>query len=90
MSDDPLPKVPVASGLFDYFPDALVEVARVSWWGSKQHHPTERMHWDRSKSGDHADSLTRHFIDRGGKDADGMRHSAKLCWRALAISSARA
>jgi hypothetical protein len=86
MTTDPLPpKVPLASGLLDYFPLALVEVARVSWWGSKQHHPDEPMHWDRTKSAAHGDSLMRHFLQRGTNDDDGMRHSAKCAWRALAI-----
>ena len=66
--------VPLATGLLDYFPDALVEVARVSYEGSKQHHPGEPVHWDRSKS-----------VDHGTKDGDGMRHTAKMAWRALAM-----
>jgi hypothetical protein len=78
------PKVPIAS-LFEYFPDALLEVARVSYWGSKQHHPDKPVHWDRSKSGDHVNSLLRHFLERGKYDADNMRHSAKLAWRSLAM-----
>jgi hypothetical protein len=77
--------VPLATGLLDYFPDALVEVARVSYWGSKQHHPNEKVHWDREKSVDHADCLMRHFIERGTNDSDGMRHTAKIAWRALAM-----
>jgi hypothetical protein len=77
--------VPLATGLLDYFPDALVEVARVSYWGSKQHHPDKPVHWDRSKSIDHGDCLIRHFMERGTNDTDGMRHTAKMVWRALAM-----
>jgi len=69
----------------DYFPDALAEVARVSKAGNDQHHPGERLHWDRSKSTDESDALIRHFIERGTFDKDGMRHSAKVAWRALAL-----
>jgi hypothetical protein len=42
------------------------------------------MHWDRSKSGDELDALARHLIDAGTVDTDGIRHSTKVAWRALA------
>ena len=77
-------QIPLYSGLFAYFPDALKEVAKVSYRGSKQHHPDEPMHWDRAKSGDELDALMRHLIDAGTRDKDGMRHSAKVAWRSLA------
>ncbi len=77
--------VPVATGVLDYFPDALVDVARLSRAGNEQHNPGEPLHWSREKSDDHDDCLARHFIDRGRLDADGIRHSAKVAWRALAI-----
>ena len=32
-------QIPLYRGLIKYFPDALCEVARVSYIGSKQHHP---------------------------------------------------
>ena len=76
---------PVASGVLDYFPDALVEIAYVSWKGNEQHNPGTTIHWDRSKSTDEADALIRHFLQRGGLDTDGVRHSAKMAWRALAV-----
>ena len=76
---------PVATGLIDFFPDALLEVAHVSWAGTQQHHPDQPLHWDRSKSTDEADALLRHFIQRGTLDTDGIRHSAKIAWRALAL-----
>jgi hypothetical protein len=76
---------PVTTGVFDYFPDALLEVAAVSKAGSKQHHPDEPLHWDRSKSTDDADALGRHLLQRGTRDDDGQRHSAKVAWRALAV-----
>ena len=78
-------RVPLASGLMDFFPDALVEIARVSWMGSKQHHPDEEVHWDRCRSGDHGDALMRHFMERRTRDGDGVRHTAKMAWRALAM-----
>jgi hypothetical protein len=77
--------IPLASGCLDYFPDALAAVAATSLAGSRQHHPDEPLHWDRSKSGDEADALLRHLIQRGTIDTDGIRHSAKVAWRALAL-----
>jgi hypothetical protein len=76
---------PVASGVLDYFPDALVAVANVSWKGNDQHNPGEPLHWAREKSTDEADALMRHFLERGSLDSDGLRHSAKMAWRALAL-----
>lgn len=76
---------PVFSGLMKYFPNALMEVAHVSWVGNEQHNPGTPMHWDRSKSTDEADALARHLIQSGTIDDDGLRHSAKCAWRALAL-----
>lgn len=77
--------VPLASGLLDYFPDALAAVARLSQVGNDQHNPGQPLHWARGKSGDEADALLRHLLDRGTVDVDGIRHSAKVAWRALAL-----
>jgi hypothetical protein len=76
---------PVASGVLDYFPDALVAVAQVSWRGNEQHNAGKPLHWNRAKSGDEGDALIRHFLQRGSLDDDGVRHSAKVAWRALAL-----
>jgi len=75
---------PVYTGVLKYFPDAIMEVARVSLAGNKQHHPDKPLHWDRTKSTDDLDALSRHLIDAGKIDSDGIRHSAKVAWRALA------
>jgi hypothetical protein len=77
-------KIPLYSGLVKYFPDALVEVARLSQVGNDQHNPGQPLHWDRSKSTDEHDTLLRHLWDAGTLDKDGIRHSAKVAWRALA------
>lgn len=77
--------VPLARGLLDYFPDALAAVAEVSRIGNEQHNPGEPLHWAKEKSTDEADALLRHLIDRGSIDTDGVRHSAKVAWRALAL-----
>lgn len=75
---------PVFSGVLAYFPKALREIARCSAAGNDQHNPTKPLHWDRSKSGDELDALARHLLDVGTMDKDGIPHSAKVAWRALA------
>jgi hypothetical protein len=59
-------------------------VSRCSWAGNQQHHPDKPLHWDRGKSNDHLDAMLRHAIQSGQIDSDGVRHSAKVAWRALA------
>lgn len=78
-------KLPMAEGLLDYFPLALAEISKVSFVGNQQHNPGESMHWARMKSRDHANKIMKHLVDRGTLDTDGMRHSAKIAWRALAL-----
>jgi hypothetical protein len=75
----------VATGVLDYFPDAIVEVAHVSYVSNTQHNPGQPVHWNRTKSQDESDALMRHMLARGRFDTDGLRHSAKLAWRALAL-----
>ncbi|UZE51145.1 DUF5664 domain-containing protein [Rhodopseudomonas sp. P2A-2r] len=75
---------PMARGLLDYFPDALAEVARLSYLGNEKHNPGEEMHHARGKSMDHADCIVRHLVGRGGFDGE-TRESAALAWRALAL-----
>jgi hypothetical protein len=77
--------VPLCTGVLDYFPLALAAVAECSRAGNEQHHPGTPLHWDMSKSTDEADCLMRHLAERGTRDTDGIRHSAKVAWRALAL-----
>lgn len=77
--------IPITTGCIDYFPLALAEIAKVSLAGNEQHNPGKPLHWDRSKSTDHADCVGRHLTERGKIDSDGQRHSAKLAWRSLAL-----
>jgi hypothetical protein len=78
--------IPLARGLLDYFPAALAAIAEVSRAGNDKHNPGEPMHHARGKSMDHADCILRHLVDRGALDPeDGLRHSAKVAWRALAL-----
>lgn len=76
---------PVYSGVLMYFPDALLEVARASFVGNEQHNPGQPLHWNRAKSTDEADACVRHLLEAGKIDTDGIRHSAKAAWRALAL-----
>jgi hypothetical protein len=78
-------ELPIATGVLDYFPDSIIAIAECSKKGNDQHNPGTPMHWDRSKSGDEGDALMRHFLDRGKMDNDGIRHSTKVAWRALAL-----
>ena len=78
-------KYPVATGVLDYFPDAIVALSKLSWQGNEQHNPGQPLHWARGKSADEADTLIRHFMQRGTVDKDGIRHTTKLAWRALAL-----
>jgi hypothetical protein len=77
--------IPLCTGVLDYFPDALCAVAELSRIGNDQHNPGEPLHWAKDKSTDEPDALLRHLIDRGTRDTDGVRHSAKVAWRALAL-----
>lgn len=77
-------RTPIYSGFLKYFPRACAEVARVSQAGNDQHNPGKPLHWDRSKSGDELDALSRHLLEAGTFDTDGRRHSAKLAWRSMA------
>lgn len=77
---------PIYSGVLAYFPDALLEVSKVSMAGNKKHNPGTPLHWDKSKSTDEPDALLRHLTDhaRGEVfDDDGQRHLSKVVWRSL-------
>lgn len=79
-------RIPLGTGLIDYFPDALAEVAKVSQFGNDKHNPGEPLHHARGKSMDHEDCVMRHYVDRYGVDpASGLDEAAFMCWRALAF-----
>lgn len=56
--------IPLCSGVLDYFPSALAEVAKCSHRGNEQHNKGEPLHWARSKSADHLDCAVRHIMER--------------------------
>jgi hypothetical protein len=82
-------RIPIATGVIDYFPKALAAVAELSFLGNEKHNTGEPLHWSRGKSNDHPDCLARHFLERGTLDAGWephkVRHSTEVAWRALAI-----
>jgi len=77
--------LPVATGVLDYFPQAILAISEVSRVGNDQHHPGEALWWERGRSNDHSDCAIRHFMERGTLDTDGISHTAKACWRMLAL-----
>lgn len=76
--------MPIYSGVLKYFPDALAAIAECSKKGNDQHNPGKPLHWDRSKSSDEHEACVRHLMEAGKIDTDGVRHSTKAAWRALA------
>lgn len=79
-------RIPLATGLFDYFPDALAEVAKLSYDGNETHNPGEPLHWSRDKSSDHRNCLLRHFMDAGPSGCSDFRigHLRAVVWRSMA------
>jgi hypothetical protein len=78
-------ETPIFSGVLMYFPDAIREIAQCSFVANEQHNAGEPMHWAKHKSNQHADSLTRHLLEVGTVDTDGIRHATKVAWRSLAL-----
>lgn len=87
LPDDPKQRkeYPLYSGLLKYFPDALAEVSHLSFVGNRQHNGDAPLHWAKEKSTDEPDALMRHLLYSGTIDTDGVRHSTKVAWRALAL-----
>jgi hypothetical protein len=79
---------PVYSGVLSYFPRALRVIAQCSKAGNDQHNTGQPLHWNRAKSQDELDALTRHLLDHAqgvAVDTDGISHLTKVAWRALAM-----
>lgn len=86
---------PIATGVLDYFPAALLQVALVSYLGNQQHNPGQPLHHARGKSTDQVDAAIRHFMERNisddnnktfqlAKDEKGQYVMAQVIWRMLA------
>lgn len=82
--------LPILTFLTEYFPDAILELVRVSVAGNVQHNPElapADIKWARGKSTDQLNTAFRHLWDHKAgvtKDADGQYHLAKAAWRVLA------
>jgi hypothetical protein len=78
-------ETPICTGVLDYFPDAVAEVAKVSLAGNLQHKLGPPLRWDKSKSRDERDAAVRHLMAKDAVDTDGHYHAAKAAWRVLAF-----
>lgn len=80
----------LASGCFDYFPNALAAVGRHSKMGNDKHNPGEPLHWSFDKSTAHADAVMSHFAQRGQIDPEsGEDYDIGGLWRYLAMVETR-
>ena len=88
MKDNQRKSMPIYS-ILRFFPLAIKQLARTIMAGQDQHidGETQEPQWDREKSNQHMQSLTRHLTDYASGetiDDDGIPHLAKVAWRALA------
>lgn len=67
--------IPIYEGFIKYFPDAIIEVTKLSCKGSKQHNPDGKVFWNKNESRDHLDALMRHLIEEDW---------TAVAWRAMA------
>jgi hypothetical protein len=69
----------------DYFPAALIELAKVCRAGNRQHNgDAPFLYWNRGRSSEHFEKGIGHWSKRGRRDDDNTRHVSKASWRALA------
>lgn len=78
--------IPVWSGFFRYFPSAIIEVAKVSEAGNRQHNPGQPLHWARGKSTNQHDTLGRHLLDADAVEGtlEEIEHLRSAGWRLFA------
>jgi hypothetical protein len=82
-------KIKVWEGAINYFPHALMEVARVSQGGAEKHGVTMAdPSWPDEPVEHHTNALTRHLVSLSegeiNEEDGGVYHRAQLAWRALA------
>ena len=77
-------RIAIATGVIDYFPDAMIEIAKLSWVGNEKHNPGQPTHWARGKSSDHVDCIGRHLTERNEIETDNITHMANAAWRSMA------
>jgi len=78
--------LPIGTGVLDYFPLTMAEIAKASLAGNRQHMPGEVLHWDRSKSSDDFDAMIRHALQRNDPDDGEVSHAGAMAWRACAVA----
>lgn len=79
-------QIPIYGGFLAYFPDAIVAVAKLSKRGNDQHNPGKPMFWDRSKSKDERESMTRHLLALAAATSvdEELEEATAVAWRAMA------
>lgn len=78
-------EAPVQTIMAEYFPDALMALARHSKKANDKHNPGEPVHWARGKSNDHLNCAGRHILTPDALDPDtGETEAVCLLWRAAA------
>ncbi len=86
--DEERKQIRIYDGFIKYFPNAIVEVTKVSCEGSDQHHADKPVHWDREKSKEELNSLMRHLLEAA--ETDDVKDWARVAWRAMANLQKRA
>ena len=78
--------LPFGTGVLDYFPLTMAEIAKASLAGNRQHLAGQPLRWDRSKSSDDFDAMIRHALQRNDPDEGGVSHVGARAWRACAVA----
>lgn len=93
VDSDERKKYPLFSGVWRYFPSALIGVSRVSYEGNAKHNPGKALQHDRAKSGDELDAHFRHLLEAECDCAedlpDGVDPEDPVVWRVLSWSQKR-
>lgn len=79
----------IASGVVDYFRNALAAIGRHSRLGNEKYPPAggcKDLRWSFDVSTEHADAIMSHLAQRGEIDPEtGYSHTVALAWRSLAL-----
>lgn len=79
----------LASGVLDYFPNALAAIGRHSRRGNEKYPPVDGstdLKWSFDVSTQHADAIMSHLSQRGELDEEFQdSHTVGVAWRALAL-----
>lgn len=81
----------LATGVVDYFRNALAAIGRLSTFSNTKYPPAEPTkdgspRWNFDVSTEHADAILSHLSQRGEIDPEtGASHTVALAWRALAL-----